>query len=183
MAGLLVKNNMRNNALQMASEEQRKADENVLRLVEEQQRAKEEAPKKVLELERNLNEKQKLEIELEELKGKLEVMKHMGGDDDAAIQQKMNQMNEQLQDKKDNLDGLEELNQQLLAKERQSNDELQDARKVLIAYVIKEDDDLLSGLKEEWGDGAVTTAMKDNLEYNASGGYICCFRAMELQRK
>ena len=97
------------------------------------QREKEEALKKVLELERNLDEKQKLEMEIEELKGKLEVMKHMGGDDDAAVQQKINQMNEQLQEKKENLDSLEDLNQQLLAKERQSNDELQEARKELIA--------------------------------------------------
>ncbi|KAG8379731.1 hypothetical protein BUALT_Bualt07G0119900 [Buddleja alternifolia] len=242
-----TKNNMRNNALQMASEEQKKADENVLRLVEEQQREKEEALKKVLELERNLDEKQKLEMEIEELKGKLEVMKHMGGDDDAAVQQKINQMNEQLMEKKDDLDSLEELNQQLLVKERQSNDELQEARTVLIAgltdmlsssrvnigikrmgeidekafksacknkypaeeadikalelcslwqeniknpdwhpfrvveddkgaeYVVKEDDEMLNGLKEEWGDEiytAVTTAIKDNLEYNASGGYV-----------
>lgn len=97
------------------------------------QREKEEALKKVLELERNLDEKQKLEMEIEELKGKLEVMKHMGGDDDAAVQKKINQMNELLQEKKENLDGLEDLNQQLLAKERQSNDELQEARKELIA--------------------------------------------------
>lgn len=96
------------------------------------QREKEEALKKVLELERNLDEKQKLEMEIEELKGKLEVMKHMGGDDDAAVQQKINQMNELLLEKKENLDGLEDLNQQLLAKERQSNDELQEARKELI---------------------------------------------------
>ncbi|KAI3463456.1 hypothetical protein Pfo_020119 [Paulownia fortunei] len=127
-----TKNDLRNNALQMATEEQRKADENVLRLVEEQKREKEEALKKVLELERNLDEKQKLEMEIEELKGKLEVMKHMGGDDDAAVQKKIDQMNELLQEKKEDLDGLEDLNQQLLAKERLSNDELQEARKVLI---------------------------------------------------
>ncbi|KAG6394753.1 hypothetical protein SASPL_145343 [Salvia splendens] len=102
-------------------------------LTEQQKREKEEALKKFLELERNLDEKQKLEMEIEELKGKLEVMKHMGGDDDAAVQQKINQMNELLHEKKENLDGLEDLNQQLLAKERQSNDELQEARKELIA--------------------------------------------------
>ncbi|XP_057786999.1 factor of DNA methylation 1-like isoform X2 [Salvia miltiorrhiza] len=126
------KNDMRNSSLQLASEEQKKADENVLRLVAEQQREKEEALKKVLELERNLDEKQKLEMEIQELKGKLDVMKHMGGDDDAAVQQKINEMNERLQEKKENLEGLEDLNQQLLTKERQSNDELQEARKVLI---------------------------------------------------
>ncbi|EYU21705.1 hypothetical protein MIMGU_mgv1a020880mg [Erythranthe guttata] len=237
---------MRNNSLQWASEEQRKADKNVLRLVEEQKREKEEALKKVLELERNLDEKQKLEMEIEELKGKLEVMKHMGGDD-AAVQQKIDSMNEQLQEKKDDLDGLEDLNKQLLLKERQSNDELQEARKELIEGLqemlissrvnigikrmgeidekafknacklrfppeeadiktvelcslwqekmkhpdwhpfrvvedskgncqnyIKEDDELLSGLKNEWGDDvydAVTTALKEMHEYNPSGCY------------
>ncbi|XP_042052638.1 factor of DNA methylation 1-like [Salvia splendens] len=242
------KNDMRNSALQLASEEQRKADENVLRLVEEQKREKEEALKKVLELERNLDEKQKLEMEIEELKGKLEVMKHMGGDDDAAVQKKINQMNEQLQEKKENLDGLEDLNQQLLAKERQSNDELQEARKELMAgltdmlsssrvnigikrmgeldeksfknackqryppeeadikalelcslwqeklknpewhpfrvvedskgnaqHVLKEDDELLVDLKEEWGEeiyDAVATALKEIQEYNPSGCYV-----------
>ncbi|KAL8042915.1 hypothetical protein ABFX02_09G083800 [Erythranthe guttata] len=241
-----TKNDMRNNSLQLASEEQRKADKNVLRLVEEQKREKEEALKKVLELERNLDEKQKLEMEIEELKGKLEVMKHMGGDD-AAVQQKIDSMNEQLQEKKDDLDGLEDLNKQLLLKERQSNDELQEARKELIEGLqemlissrvnigikrmgeidekafknacklrfppeeadiktvelcslwqekmkhpdwhpfrvvedskgncqnyIKEDDELLSGLKNEWGDDvydAVTTALKEMHEYNPSGCY------------
>lgn len=171
-------NDQRNSALQMASVEQKKADENVLRLVEEQkvwmlislisllpyhareihmckvilsgsfywlycflyflisscimQREKEEALKKVLELERNLDEKQKLEMEITELKGKLEVMKHLGGDDDAAVQQKINEMKELLQEKKEDLEGLEDLNTQLLSKERQSNDELQEARKELI---------------------------------------------------
>lgn len=96
------------------------------------QREKEEAQRKIYELQKNLDEKQKLEMEIEELKGKLEVMKHMGGDDDAAVQQKINEMNEQLQEKKENLDAFLDLNQHLITKERQSNDELQEARKELI---------------------------------------------------
>ncbi|KAL2485797.1 Factor of DNA methylation 1 [Abeliophyllum distichum] len=125
------KNDMRNNALQMASEEQRKADENVLRLAEEHKKEKEEALKKVLELEKNLDEKQKREMEIEELKGKLEVMKHLGKDD-AAVQKKIKEMNEQLEEKIEEMDNLEDLNQQLTVKERTSNDELQLARKELI---------------------------------------------------
>lgn len=96
------------------------------------QREKEAALKRVLELERNLAEKQKLEMEIEELKGKLEVMKHMGGEDDAAVQKKIREMNEQLEEKIEEMDGLEDLNKQLLTKERSSNDELQKARKELI---------------------------------------------------
>lgn len=96
------------------------------------QREKEEALKKVLELERNLDEKQKLEMEIEELKGKLEVMKHMCGDDDGAVEKKIKELTEVLEDKKDDLEGLGDLNNQLLTKERMSNEELQEARKVLI---------------------------------------------------
>ncbi|KAL6563166.1 hypothetical protein OROHE_005753 [Orobanche hederae] len=242
------KNDMRNSALQLATVEQKKADENVLRLVEEQKREKEVALKKVLELERRLDEKQKLEMEIEELKGKLEVMKHMGDDDDGAVQKKIDQMNELLHEKKDDLDGLEDLNKQLLIKERQSNEELQEARKVLIAGLhdmlsssrvnigikrmgeidekvfrntcnkrfpsgeaemkavelcslwqeklknaewhpfrvvedekgnaqseLREDDESLQALKKEWGEeiyDAVTTALKELQEYNASGCYV-----------
>ncbi|GER57518.1 XH/XS domain-containing protein [Striga asiatica] len=126
------KNDKRNSALQMATEEQKKADENVLRLVEDQKREKEAALKKVLELERNLDEKQKLEMEIEELNGKLEVMKHMGSDDDGAVEKKIEELTQLLKDKKEDLDGLGDLNNQLLTKERASNEELQEARKVLI---------------------------------------------------
>lgn len=125
------KNNERNNSLQLASREQKKADENVLRLVEEQKREKEEALKKILKLEKQLDVKQKLEMEIEDLKGKLQVMKHLG-QDDAAVQKKMEEMNNELKEKIDDLEGLESTNQILICKERQSNDELQEARKVLI---------------------------------------------------
>lgn len=44
----------------------------------------------------------------------------------------------------------------------------------MIQSIINEDDDQLRQLKQEWGDeihSAVTTALKELLEYNASGGY------------
>lgn len=88
--------------------------------------------RKILELERENDTKQKLEMEIAELKGKLEVMKHLGGDDDAAVQNKIKEMNEELVGKMEEMDDLESLNQTLLAKERRSNDELQDARRTLI---------------------------------------------------
>lgn len=87
---------------------------------------------KIIQLEKQLDAKQKLEMEIEELKGKMEVMKHLGNADDEAVQTKMKEMNEELEDKIDNLDSLESLNQTLLAKERETNDELQEARKALI---------------------------------------------------
>ncbi|KAF7843193.1 factor of DNA methylation 1-like [Senna tora] len=124
------KKDLRNESLHKASEEQKKADENVLKLIEEQKREKEEALKKILQLEKQLDAKQKLEMEIEELKGKLQVMKHLGDDD--AVQKKIKEMNDELAEKVENLDDMEQTNQHLIVKERQSNDELQEARKELI---------------------------------------------------
>ncbi|KAF3943179.1 hypothetical protein CMV_030234 [Castanea mollissima] len=126
------KHDLRNNSLQLASLEQKRADENVLRLVEEQKREKEEALNKILQLEKQLDAKQKLEMEIEEIKGKLQVMKHLGDEDDAAVQKKMEDMSNELQEKVEDLNDVESMNHVLIAKERQSNDELQDARKQLI---------------------------------------------------
>ncbi|KAL2935802.1 Factor of DNA methylation 1 [Bienertia sinuspersici] len=129
-------NDERNSSLQMASAEQKKADTNVLRLVEEQKREKEEALKKILQLEKELDARQKLQLEIEELKGKLEVMKHLGDDDDAAVQRKMKEMTEELEQKIDDMNHLEAMNQTLVTKQRQSNDELQEARNVLITALL-----------------------------------------------
>nr|KYP56890.1 hypothetical protein KK1_003141 [Cajanus cajan] len=70
-----------------------------------------------------------LEMEIEELRGKLQVMKHLGDEDDAAVQNKIKEMNDELQEKVDNLENMEAMNHTLIVKERQSNDELQEARK------------------------------------------------------
>ncbi|KAJ7975729.1 factor of DNA methylation 1-like [Quillaja saponaria] len=126
------KKDVRNNSLQLASMEQKKSDENVLRLVEEQKREKEEALNKILLLEKQLDAKQKLEMEIEELKGKLQVMKHLGDEDDTAVKKKMEEMNDELKQKIEDLEDLESMNQTLITKERYSNDELQEARKELI---------------------------------------------------
>ena len=52
-------------------------------------RKKEETLKKIIQLEKQLNAKQKLEMEIEELKGKLQVMKHLADEDDAVVQKKI----------------------------------------------------------------------------------------------
>lgn len=141
------KKDSRNESLLLASKEQKIADENVLRLVEEQKREKEEALNKILQLEKQLDAKQKLEMEIEELKGKLQVMKHLGDQDDAAIKKKMEEMNEELEDKIESLDNMESMNKTLIIKERQSNDELQEARKELIEGL----NDMLTGPKTNIG--------------------------------
>ncbi|KAK4755666.1 hypothetical protein SAY87_009423 [Trapa incisa] len=126
------KNEERNSSFQLASMEQKKADENVLRLVEEQKREKEAALKKILELEKQLDAKQKLEMEIVDLKGKLEVMKHLEDQNDEAVQKKMREMTEELDEKIETLAEGENLNAMLIRKERECNDELQGSHKALI---------------------------------------------------
>ncbi|GAU42601.1 hypothetical protein TSUD_49500, partial [Trifolium subterraneum] len=110
----------------LTDQERQKLDE------DKKKREKEEALNKILQLEKQLDAKQKLEMEIEELRGKLQVMKHLGDQDDAAIKKKMEEMTAELTDKIESLEDMESMNQTLIVKERQSNDELQEARKELI---------------------------------------------------
>ncbi|KAL8156743.1 hypothetical protein AgCh_001736 [Apium graveolens] len=112
--------------------EQEKADESVLRLVQGLQREEEVVLKDFLRLGRELDEKHKLEMEIEESKGKLQVMKYLGNEDDEALQSKTKELEEQLKEKEDQWNDVKSLNQTLLIKKRQSNDELQEACKKLI---------------------------------------------------
>lgn len=95
------------------------------------QREKEELHKKIILLEKQLDAKQAVELEIERLKGQLNVMKHIGGDDLEVIK-KVEDIHKTLREKEEELDDLESLNQTLVVQERKSNDELQDARKELI---------------------------------------------------
>ncbi|KAG1366382.1 putative factor of DNA methylation 5 [Cocos nucifera] len=205
---------------------------------EKEKREKEAALIKILDLEKQLDAKQQLELEVEQLKGKLAVMNQMG-EEDLPLKMKLEKMTEELEEKSD-------VNTALLAKERQTNDELQRARKALITgfeemqggrtligikrmgeldnkpfqnacrrkfssieadikaaelctfwqeelknpdwhpfkvihigedckQVINEDDEKLQDLKYQFGDEvhkAVTTALNELLEYNASDKYI-----------
>ncbi|KAK9747825.1 hypothetical protein RND81_02G016700 [Saponaria officinalis] len=131
------KNDERNKSLQMASIEQQKADENVLRLIQQQKKEKEEALQKILQLEKELDARQKLELEIEDLKGKLEVIKHLGDSDTAPIQLKITEMTEELNRKIEDLSHIESVNQALVVKQRQSNDELLPARSKLITGLLE----------------------------------------------
>ncbi|XP_062154773.1 protein INVOLVED IN DE NOVO 2 [Alnus glutinosa] len=132
LAEEIEKNAIKNSSLQLASLEQQKADENVLKLAEDQKRQKEKLHNRIIQLEKQLDAKQALELEIEQLRGQLNVMKHMGDDGDVEVLQKVESILKQLREREGELDDLEDLNQTLIVKERKSNDELQEARKELI---------------------------------------------------
>ncbi|PPS11325.1 hypothetical protein GOBAR_AA09316 [Gossypium barbadense] len=126
------KNAVQNSSLQMAALEQKRADENVMKLAEDQKRQKEELHNRIIQLEKQLDQKQALELEIEQLRGSLNVIRHMGEEDDKEVLQKIEASLKDLREKEGELEDLEALNQTLIVSERKSNDELQDARKELI---------------------------------------------------
>ncbi|KAG5109780.1 hypothetical protein JHK82_039003 [Glycine max] len=125
-------NALKNSSLDMAVLEQQKAGENVLKLAADQKRQKEQFHAKIILLERQLEVKQKLELEIQQLKGKLNVMAYIEDDGDAEVLNKVDALHKDLREKEQSLRDLDSLNQTLIIKERQSNDELQEARKELI---------------------------------------------------
>ncbi|XP_058099274.1 factor of DNA methylation 1-like isoform X3 [Magnolia sinica] len=93
-------------------------------------RENEAALNKTIQLEKKLDQKQALELEIELLKGELQIMKRKKGDD--LAKKKMLEMMKVLKEKEGEMEHLETLNQALMVKEHSSNSELQDARKELI---------------------------------------------------
>ncbi|KAJ6727038.1 XS DOMAIN-CONTAINING PROTEIN-RELATED [Salix purpurea] len=126
------KNAIRNSSLELAALEQQKADADVLKLAEDQKRQKEELHNRIIKLEKQLDTKQALELEIERLRGALNVMKHMEDDGDVEVLRKMDAIIKKLIEKEGELNDLDALNQTLIVRERKSNDELQEARKELI---------------------------------------------------
>ena len=96
------------------------------------QKQKEQLHAKIIQLERQLDMKQKLELEIQQLKGSLSVLKHIEDDEDAEVLKKVDDLHMGLREKEQSLQDLDALNQTLIIKERKSNDELQEARKELI---------------------------------------------------
>ncbi|XP_019235831.1 PREDICTED: factor of DNA methylation 4-like [Nicotiana attenuata] len=128
-----------------AEMEQKRMDESVLKLAEEQKKEKETLRDKILELQTKLDSKQALELEIERLKGATQVMRHMGDGQD--VKKKLDEIQESLKEKEEELEDLEALNQALVVKERRANVELQDARKELIDGMKQHSSRALIGVK------------------------------------
>lgn len=118
---------LKNYSLQTALWEQKNAYENAWRAVEDQRKQQKSPSPSSVPKEKPLDVSQAMALENELLKGTLEVMKHMVGDLDMENLKKLCSASSV-----DDMGHLEDLNQSLIAKERMSNDELQEARKELI---------------------------------------------------
>lgn len=95
------------------------------------QKQKEELHKRIIYLEKDLDKKQAIELEIERLRGSLNVMKHIEDEGDLEVLNKVDGLHKMLREKEGELEDWEKLNQALIIQERKSNDELQDARKEL----------------------------------------------------
>jgi len=107
---------------------------NLFGLQNSKQKEKEDALNKILQLERQVDEKQKLELDIEQLKGKLEVVKHMEGEG-VDVKKRSEELTAELNERIEDMEHLEALNQTLVVKERMTNDEIQDAKKELITVI------------------------------------------------
>lgn len=87
---------------------------------------------KNLQHKRQMDLKQYLELEIQQLKVSLSMLKHIEEDEDEEVLKKMNAMERELSERLHELQDMEALNKTLIMKERQMNDELQKARKILI---------------------------------------------------
>ncbi|CAH9083962.1 unnamed protein product [Cuscuta europaea] len=119
-------------SLQAAAQIKRKADEKLMKLAEEQKRQKEGLHRRIIQLEKQLHAKQALQLEIEQLRGQLNVMKHMEDEGDLEVLEKVESLLRALREKEKDLGHLEALNQTLIVQERMTNDELQDARRELV---------------------------------------------------
>lgn len=100
------------------------------------QRVKEQLHKRIIELEANLDQKQALQLQIERLRGSIEVMRLMNEEGDVEAKKKLQSVQEEIKESEEELDSLETLNQALIIKERLTNDEVQEARKELIHVSI-----------------------------------------------
>ncbi|KAL1542197.1 protein INVOLVED IN DE NOVO 2-like [Salvia divinorum] len=128
----LEQNAVKNCSIQAAAVVQRRVDEKVMKLAEEQKKQKEELRKRIVLLEKQLDTKQALELEIEQLRGNLNVMRHIKYEGDIEVLDEVDLLFKAMREKERELGDLEAINQTLVVQERKKNDELQDARKELV---------------------------------------------------
>ncbi|EXC10665.1 hypothetical protein L484_025247 [Morus notabilis] len=107
---------------------------NKLRLAEEEKKEIEKLQKRVAELENLVEAKDSLELAIERMNKALDNIDHAdtAKNDDEDLRKQMDELREQLEEKEDDLEAMKQLNDDLIVKERTSNDELHQSRMALI---------------------------------------------------
>ncbi|KAK1589576.1 hypothetical protein Q3G72_035382 [Acer saccharum] len=126
--------------------EQKKAAEEMSMLAENQRKENEELDREIIELQKKLDTKQALELEMERMRGALQVMKHIE-EEDMEVKKKIESIQKDLKEKEEEYEEMEKLCQALIIKEAKSDDELQDARKVLISNLKEGSSRAIIGVK------------------------------------
>ncbi|KAL7264472.1 hypothetical protein ACSBR1_002430 [Camellia fascicularis] len=104
------------------------------KLAEEQKRKEEKFHRRIGELQKKLDAKQELELEVERMRGAVEViMRKMSDDGDLEeLKDKMDDIQKQLNEKEQYIEDQDSLLEALIIKEHKCNDELREVRKELI---------------------------------------------------
>ncbi|VVA97389.1 unnamed protein product [Arabis nemorensis] len=119
--------------IQLAAVEQQRTREKMKKLAVDHKMQKEKFREKIAALERQLDQKQELELEVEQLKIQLSSVKVMESDSGTEIVNKVETFLRDLSEKEGELAHVNKFNQDLVVRERKSNDELQEARRGLIS--------------------------------------------------
>ncbi|KAG2305783.1 hypothetical protein Bca4012_085350 [Brassica carinata] len=119
--------------VQLVAVEQQKTREKVKRMAVDHKMQKQKLRERISELERQLDQKQDLELEVEHLKRQLSVMRHMEFNGGTEIVNKVETFLRDLSEKEGELAHVNKFNQDLIVRERKTNDELQEARRALIS--------------------------------------------------
>ncbi|KAL6644606.1 hypothetical protein ACP70R_016214 [Stipagrostis hirtigluma subsp. patula] len=120
-----------NDLLDLENLRQKKVDEELLELLEKQEKELKDVLNKQRELEEQLDLKQNLELEIEHLRGKLEVTKHMGTEEDTKLKE-FNEILLKLKEKDEEMERIDSNYQSLIVKERMTTNEMNEAKQELI---------------------------------------------------
>lgn len=96
------------------------------------QREKEKLLERIVELEKKLDDSQSMELEIAGTRVSIQMAKPMGVEHNTEIYRKIKSLEKDLKDKEEELEDITTLYGAPMMKERNSNDELQEARKELI---------------------------------------------------
>ncbi|KQK14286.1 factor of DNA methylation 4 [Brachypodium distachyon] len=127
-----IKKNANDNVLlDLAFLKFKKGGEETMQLAKKHEQEMEDAFKRQYKLEKDLTSKQNLETTVAYLRGKLEIMKHMGAEEDTTSKE-LDKISEELKEKEEELEHMKSANQALIIVERRTNDELEQAKEELI---------------------------------------------------